>query len=186
MAQPGRQMDTPEAIINFWRQAGPDRWFAKNDAFDAEIRQQFMAVWENAGSGKLSGWQKTDKGLLALVLVLDQFPSNMFRNDPRAFSSDAQARKIARRALETGADMRTERALRGFFYLPFEHCEQADDQALSIALFLRLGEKEMLHYAELHADIIRRFGRFPHRNAILGRQNTPQEQAFLDEGGFAG
>lgn len=177
---------TPKMVVDFWQAAGPARWFAKDSRFDAEIRKYFLMTWEQAKAGKLAGWAAQDEGLLALVLVFDQFPRNMFRDDPRAFSTDEKAREMARLALQRQVDTRTERALRGFLYLPFEHSENTDDQALSVRLFQQLGEKEMLRYALLHEDIIRKFGRFPHRNAILGRKTTAREQDFLDQGGFAG
>ena len=122
---------------------------------------------------------------LALLIVLDQFPRNMFRNDARAFSTDALARSVAARAIAEGRDLRIEQGMRSFMYLPFEHSEAMADQERSIALFEPLGA-DSLKWAVLHADIIRKFGRFPHRNAVLGRATTPEEAAFLDDGGFKG
>lgn len=176
---------TPQDILTFWRNAGYERWYTKDDAFDQELRDRFMAVWEAAHNGKLSAWQDTDDGALALLIVLDQFPRNMFRNDARAFSTDALARAVATRAIAEGRDLRTEQALRAFMYLPFEHSEDMADQERSIALFEPLGA-DSLKWAVLHTDIIRKFGRFPHRNAVLGRATTPEEAAFLKDGGFSG
>ena len=177
---------TAADVLAFWRAAGPDKWFTKSDAFDAEIRTRFLATYEAAAAGKLSDWEATPDGALALTLVLDQFPRNMFRRDPRAFTADATARAVADRALAHGFDQQVPEAERLFFYLPFEHSEAMADQDRCCALFRALGNADQLHWAELHADIIRRFGRFPHRNAPLGRATTPAETAFLDSDGFAG
>ncbi|MGL4556440.1 MAG: DUF924 family protein [Afipia sp.] len=176
---------TPQDILTFWREAGYERWYGKDDAFDRELRDRFMSVWEAACDGELSAWQDTDDGALALVIVLDQFPRNMFRNDPRAFLTDPLARAIADRAIAEGRDLRIEKGLRAFIYLPFEHSEDMADQERSITLFSPLGE-DSLKWAVLHADIIRAFGRFPHRNTVLGRTTTPEEAAFLKDGGFSG
>lgn len=177
---------TPAAIIAFWRSAGPQRWFEKNDAFDAEIHSRFLATWQDGAAGRLAGWEADDDGTLGLILVLDQFPRNMFRGEARAFSTDALALAIARRAIERGADLRVEPQLRSFIYLPLMHAENIADQERCVALFEKLGNEDGLKFAHIHADIIRRFGRFPHRNAALGRDTTPDEQDFLDSGGFSG
>jgi uncharacterized protein (DUF924 family) len=177
---------TPAAVLAFWRDAGPERWFAKNAAFDEEIRARFLPTYEAAAARALGDWESEAASALALLLVLDQFPRNMFRNDARAFAADPLAREVADRALARGFDRAVAPELRTFFYLPFEHSEHPADQERSVALFRATGDAGLLKWAELHADIIRRFGRFPHRNAVLGRINTPQEQAFLDAGGFAG
>ena len=176
---------TPHDIITFWRSAGPDKWYAKDDTFDQELRDRFMDTWEAARDGKLGAWQDSDEGALALLIVLDQFPRNMFRNDARAFSTDALARSVATRAIAEGRDRRIEQEMRAFMYLPFEHSEDITDQERSIALFKSLSA-DSLKWAVLHADIIRKFGRFPHRNAVLGRATTPEEAAFLNDGGFKG
>lgn len=180
------EIATPAAVLAFWREAGPDRWFAKSAAFDEEIRARFLPTYEAAAARALGGWEGEAESALALLLVLDQFPRNMFRNDARAFAADPLAREVADRALARGFDRLVAPDLRTFFYLPFEHSEHPADQERSVALFRATGDAGLLKWAELHADIIRRFGRFPHRNAVLGRINTPQEQAFLDAGGFAG
>lgn len=177
---------SPSDILTFWRDAGYERWYGKDDAFDQELRDRFMSVWEAARDGKLDAWQESDDRVLALVIVLDQFPRNMFRNDPRAFSTDALARSVAARAITEGRDQRINPELRSFLYLPFEHSEAMHDQERCIELFRTKGDADGLKWAELHADIIRKFGRFPHRNAVLGRATTPEEAAFLDEGGFKG
>jgi uncharacterized protein (DUF924 family) len=177
---------TPDDVLSFWRSAGPKKWFAKDDAFDAEISERFRATYDAAARGALSDWEATPEGALALLIVLDQFPRNMFREDGQTFDTDAMARDIADRALGRGFDQQLAPADRPFFYLPFEHSEAMADQERSLTLFRALGDAESLRWAELHADIIRRFGRFPHRNAVLGRATTPEEQAFLDSGGFSG
>ena len=177
---------SPSDILIFWRDAGYDRWYGKDAAFDEEIRRRFLGTWEAARDGKLSAWQTRDDGALALVIVLDQFPRNMFRDDPRAFSTDLLARDVALRAIEENRDVRIDPELRSFLYLPFEHSEAMHDQERCIELFRKKGDADGLKWAELHADIIRTFGRFPHRNAVLGRAMTPEEAAFLDDGGFTG
>src|SRR5262245_18976739 len=173
-------------VVSFWQKAGPDRWFTKDLAFDDEIRGRFLATHEAAAVGHLSGWEQTAEGALALLIMLDQFPRNMFRGDARAFATDALARAVTAGAIIRGFDGQVPKELRNFFYLPFEHSEDLADQERGIALNKAAGDAENLKWAELHADIIRRFGRFPHRNAVLGRTTTPEEQAFLYDGGFAG
>lgn len=176
---------TPADIVAFWREVGPERWFEKDVTVDNGIRTRFLATYEAAAAGELTVWESSAQGALALLLLLDQFPRNMFRGSARAFATDAQARGIASRAILHGfdgafPDMRT------FFYLPFMHSEDLADQERAIAFYRAHDAKDGLEWAELHADIIRRFGRFPHRNAVLGRATTAEEQAFLDSGGFAG
>lgn len=173
-------------VVTFWQAAGPDRWFTKDDVFDKEIRERFFDTYEAAAAGKLSDWEQSAQGALALLILLDQFPRNMFRADARAFATDPLARAITAGAIVRGFDSQVPKELRGFFYLPFEHSEDLADQERCIALNKAIGDAENLKWAEIHANIIRRFGRFPHRNAALGRTITPEEQAFLDGGGFAG
>jgi uncharacterized protein (DUF924 family) len=176
---------TPADILAFWRDAGPDRWYRRDDAFDAEVRRRFLGLWQRAATGELSSWETSDDGALALVIVLDQFPRNMLRDDIRTYASDTQAREVAHRAIERGVDARIDSALREFLYLPFMHSEHLADQLRCIELSSAAGHAENLKWAEHHADIIRRFGRFPHRNRLLGRSTTSEEQAFLDKGGFS-
>jgi uncharacterized protein (DUF924 family) len=177
---------TAEEIVSFWRAAGPDRWFNKDASFDEEIRQRFLEAHEAAAARKLTDWEQSTQGALALLILLDQFPRNMFRGDARAFATDPLARAVAAGAIVRGFDSQVPPEMRGFFYLPFQHSEDLSDQERSIAFYKAIGDLENLKWAELHADIIRRFGRFPHRNAVLGRTTTPEEQTFLDGGGFAG
>jgi uncharacterized protein (DUF924 family) len=176
---------TARDVVTFWREAGPERWFEKDTAFDEDIRRRFLATHEAAAAGKLREWENTAEGALALLILLDQFPRNMFRNSARAYATDPLARAVAAGALVKGFDS-VFPDLRSFFYLPFEHSEDLADQERALALYKAAGDTDNLKWAEIHADIIRRFGRFPHRNAVLGRATTPEEQAFLDSGGFAG
>ena len=176
----------PADILKFWREAGRDRWYKRDDAFDADVRQRYLGLWRKAAAGELSSWEVSDDGALALTIVLDQFPRNMFRNDPQTYASDRQARDVAARAIDRGADKRIDLALLEFLYMPFMHSEHLPDQLRCIALFGATANTENREYAEQHADIVRRFGRFAHRNRILGRATTPEEQAFLDAGGFSG
>jgi len=177
---------TADEIVSFWRAAGPDRWFNKDETFDDEIRQRFLESHEAAAAGKLTDWEQSAQGALALLILLDQFPRNMFRGDARAFATDPLARAVAAGAIVRGFDSQVPAEMRGFFYLPFQHSEDLADQERSIAFYKAIGDVENLKWAELHADIIRRFGRFPHRNAVLDRTTTAEERAFLDGGGFAG
>ena len=151
------------------------------------MRRRFLELWRKAAAGELSSWETTDDGALALVIVLDQFPRNMFRGDIGTYSSDALAREVASRAIDTRRRHRAiEPALLEFLYLPFMHSEHLADQLRCVELFAQGRPcRTISKYAEHHADIIRRFGRFPHRNRILGRATTPEEQAFLDGGGFS-
>jgi uncharacterized protein (DUF924 family) len=176
----------PSDILAFWQAAGRGKWFKKSDAFDGEIRDRYLATYEAAAAGGLAAWEATAEGALALVIVLDQFPRNIFRGHARTFAADALARAVADRAIARGFDAMVPAAMRNFFYLPFEHSETLADQERCIALNRANGSADDLKWAELHADIIRRFGRFPHRNAVLGRASTAEEQAFLDSGGFKG
>jgi uncharacterized protein (DUF924 family) len=173
-------------VVSFWREAGPKAWFKKDDAFDEEIRRRFLKTHEAAVAGKLTDWEQSAEGALALLILLDQFPRNMFRGQARMFASDPLARAVAAGAIVRGFDAQADKAMRCFFYLPFEHSEDMADQARGVAFFKAADDADNVKWAELHADIIARFGRFPHRNAVLGRVTTPEEQAFLDGGGFAG
>jgi uncharacterized protein (DUF924 family) len=177
---------SPADVIGFWTEAGAKRWFSKDEAFDTQIRERFLAVHEAAAAGKLADWERTPEGSLALLLLLDQFPRNMFRGSRRSYATDQRALAIAEQAIARGDDRRVPKELRGFLYLPHQHAEDLAVQERGVALYREAGDAEGLKWAELHADIIRRFGRFPHRNPLLGRSTTPDEQAFLDSHGFAG
>ncbi|PZR09217.1 MAG: DUF924 domain-containing protein [Azospirillum brasilense] len=179
-----------ESVLTFWREAGPDRWFAKDDGFDATCRHRFEDLHLEASRGPVASWIGSPDTALAFILLTDQIPRNLYRGSAHAFATDPLALAAARLAIARGHDEATEPALRPFLYLPFEHSEDPRDQARSLQLFAhhaeRTGDAHSLHWARLHDDIIRRFGRFPHRNAALGRETTPEEQAFLDAGGFSG
>jgi uncharacterized protein (DUF924 family) len=177
---------TPDEVLAFWRAAGEQKWFAKDEVFDTEIKARFLPTYEAAAAGQLSNWETSAEGALALTIALDQFPRNIFRRDARAFVADPIARDVADRALARGFDRQVPAEERLFFYLPFEHSESIPDQERCCELIRALGNEDLLRWAELHADIIRRFGRFPHRNAVLGRTTTPEEREFLDNDGFAG
>ncbi|HWM80702.1 MAG TPA: DUF924 family protein [Pseudolabrys sp.] len=173
-------------IVSFWKAAGPQRWFEKDETFDQQLRDRFLATHEAAAEGQRADWEKSVDGTLALLLLLDQFPRNMFRNSARAFATDPQALALAKRALGRSFDARIDPQLRTFFYLPFMHSEDMVEQERCVALYRAASDANGLKWAQLHADIIERFGRFPHRNAVLGRETTAEEQAFLDGGGFSG
>jgi uncharacterized protein (DUF924 family) len=173
-------------IAAFWRAAGYDRWFAKSDLFDALTRMRLLGPHERAAAGAFDDWDQTPVGVCALLILLDQAPRNLFRGTARSFATDGRAVAVAATAIARGFDRRVTSEMRWFFYLPFEHAEDMALQRECVELFRRLGDPTGLRYAEMHADIIARFGRFPHRNAILGRRSTDQEAAFLAGGGFAG
>jgi len=179
-------MDVAANIVEFWRDAGPEKWFARDDAFDARFREMFQEEHFAAAKRAREHWLATSEGALALMILLDQFPRNCFRDTAHSYATDGLARHYAMRAVEEGLDLELVPKLRAFIYLPFEHSEDPQDQERSVAMFDVLGDVEYLKYAELHRDIIRRFGRFPHRNAVLGRMPTAEELDFLAEGGFAG
>ncbi|GAB3359039.1 DUF924 family protein [Lysobacter tyrosinilyticus] len=176
---------TAREVVDFWRNAGPERWFGGGDAFDGECRTSFLDAHLRAARREFESWIDDAEGALALVLLLDQIPRNVFRRSGHAFASDGLARHYATRALALGFDAQVEHGLRSFLYLPFQHSEAMVDQERAVVLFAGLGEGAD-RWARHHHDIIRRFGRFPHRNAALGRESTVEELAFLAEGGFSG
>ena len=178
-------MNTPQTVIDFWRSAGPKRWFAKDDAFDATFRDTFHATHLQAARRELENWLDSAEGTLALLILLDQYPRNAFRGTAHMFATDPLARLYAQRMVDAGLDRQVEPALRAFCYLPFEHSEDPKDQQRSLTLNQQL-DANTYRWAKQHAQIIERFGRFPHRNAVLARVTTDEERAFLDKGGFAG
>jgi uncharacterized protein (DUF924 family) len=181
---------TPADVTGFWTAAGPAKWWARSAAFDDAIRLRFEPVHHAAARGEYAAWEATADGALALILLLDQFPRNLYRSSAHAFATDALARGIARRAVETGKDRAIAADLRPFVYIPLMHSEDLADQDMSVALSeaydAETGELSNLKFAVEHREIIRRFGRFPHRNPMLGRTTTAEERAFLDGGGFGG
>ncbi|WP_262027701.1 DUF924 family protein [Microvirga sp. Mcv34] len=176
---------TADEVLAFWREAGPEKWFSKDEAFDQTCRDRFLPNYEAAARGDLNEWELTPEGALAVILLLDQFPRNMFRGRRETYKTDPVALMVADRAIERGFDTRVEPAFRRFFYLPFMHSESLRHQERSVALNEALGE-DSSKWARHHHDIIARFGRFPHRNALLGRESTPEEEAFLQENDFRG
>lgn len=175
-----------EDIVAFWRAADYEKWFGKNDAFDDDIRRRFGALVDDAAAGKLDRWADDAEGALALLILLDQFPRNLFRGSARAFATDEKARAVAGAAIAAGFDERTERRLRGFFYLPFMHSESLADQDRCMELYQAMGDENGVKYAKIHRDIIEQFGRFPHRNPALGRETTAEETEFLKGDVFKG
>ncbi len=186
----------PAEVLEFWfgAKGGAEHgllrkcWFEKNAAFDAEIRQRFLPLLEAATADRLDDWAAQPESLLALIVLLDQFPRNLFRDDARAFATDAKALALAQQAVAQGFDAQLMPVARAFIYLPFEHCEDMAMQDRAVALFSELAKQgeafaSYLDYAERHRDVIRRFGRFPHRNAILGRTSTPEEIEYLTRPG---
>lgn len=178
-------MTAPGEIVRFWRDAGARAWFTKDETFDGRCRA-FEKAHHAAARGECAAWEQDAEGALALVLLLDQIPRNIYRGSPHAYATDPLAQAAAQRAVARRFDAATESLLRIFFYLPYEHAEDLTLQEKGVKLTQSLGDAEYLRYAMLHRDVIARFGRFPHRNAILGRASTAEELAFLAEGGFAG
>ncbi|MEM9332082.1 MAG: DUF924 family protein [Pseudomonadota bacterium] len=174
-------------VLDFWAELGDEGWWKKDLDVDAKIQERFGTLHQQACDGQLAAWETTSNGALALIILLDQFSRNMFRGSPKSFSQDALALEIAKRAIDKGLDKDCREELRVFFYLPYEHCEAIAEQEKSVQLQHSIrSSEESLKAALEHRDIVRRFGRFPHRNPVLGRHTTPAEQAFLDGGGFKG
>ncbi len=186
---------SPQAVLEFWFGApgssehGAPRevWFKKSDDFDRTVRERFMSLYEQAAQGALAHWDSAPHPLLALIIVLDQFPRNMFRSDPRAFATDSQALAAAERMVARAWDRELTPIERSFAYLPYEHAENLALQERALELFGRLaqdaGLAEPLDWARKHHAVIARFGRFPHRNEVLGRTSTPEEVEFLTQPG---
>jgi uncharacterized protein (DUF924 family) len=177
---------TATDIVSFWRDAGPDKWWEKDEAFDHLVRSQFLLLHEAAARGELAAWEDSSEGALALVLLLDQFPRNMFRGSPHSFATDPLAQAAAERAIARGFDAAADKEMRVFFYMPFMHSEILTHQDRCVDLMAAMADAGLQKYATIHRDVIAKFGRFPHRNRALGRLTTPAEQKFLDAGGFAG
>ena len=181
-------MDEPQAVLDFWlNEVGSEGWYLAVDTVDADIARRFGKLWDRALAGGLADWGRTAQGALAYLIVTDQFPRNMFRGDGRSFATDAAARTLARGAVEQGLDLQTKEPERVFFYMPFEHSEDAADQDFSVGLMQsRLPESgaDFTIHAKAHREIIRRFRRFPFRNAALGRTSTAAELAFIEAGGY--
>ncbi|TNE41059.1 MAG: DUF924 domain-containing protein [Alphaproteobacteria bacterium] len=183
---------SPEDVLAFWFvEATSDDWFSKNDAFDATIKERFSAtidaLTDELETKGLLSWERSPRGALAGVITLDQFPRNIYRGSGEMFRRDPLALGLTKRALSEGFDDALEGDMRQFLYMPLMHSENLEDQELCVRLFeTKLDDANSLKFAVDHRDIIRDFGLFPHRNEILGRETTPEQQAFLDKGGFAG
>ena len=171
----------PVEILDFWfSDEVRSRWFDSTPEFDRRLRDAYQDLWRRAQRGDLDHWRQSADGCLALAILLDQFPLNMFRNQAAGYATEAQAREVARAALERGFDRELPVERRAFLYMPFMHSEDPDDQALSVELFAQPGLENSHRFARHHRDIVERFGRFPHRNAALGRDSTPAEIEYLD------
>lgn len=175
-------------ILDFWfAEATRKKWFNSTTEFDQQIREKYQALWQAARDGELVDWQDSAAGALALVILLDQFPLNMFRDKPESFSTEAMSREVAAQAIEAGLDQHMDDQQKAFLYLPFMHSEDLQDQNRSVALFEQAGLMDNLKWAKHHRDIVQRFGRFPHRNSILGRNSSQDELAYLNsENSFKG
>jgi uncharacterized protein (DUF924 family) len=186
-AERSKLTTNPEAlrVFDFWKEAGPGLWFAKDADFDRRFRERFLLDHEAAARGELNHWQSTPEGAFALVILLDQFPRNAFRGSVRMYDTDALARRAAITAFAAGYDQQLPMDLRKFLVLPFAHSEDLADQERSVALARRMLPDDLAH-AMQHRDIVRRFGRFPHRNVILSRESTADEIDYLAHGGYQG
>ena len=174
-------------VLEFWAEAGPAKWWSKDDEFDALVSKRFGELHQQAVEGDLDHWENSSPdSALALIIILDQFSRNLFRGQATAFSADAKALAICNRCLDAKIDVAMRDDLRSFAYMPLMHSEHLDDQNRSVVICQQLGSEEGLAAAIEHRDIIARFGRFPHRNTVLNRESTADEIAFLKSGGFAG
>lgn len=175
-------MATPAVVIDFWfAPETKEKWFAPTPEFDQEVRDRLGVLHDRAAAGELSDWETTPEGCLALLVLLDQAPRNMFRGDARSFATDAAARDLSDRAIAAGHDMTTPIERRDFFYLPFEHSEDVEDQRRGVVLFSeRCNTGDNVDWAKRHLVVIERFGRFPHRNEVMGREPTPEETEYLE------
>lgn len=178
-------MERAFEVLDFWWSAGPGKWFTRSDEFDARIKDRFFPLYEEAAAGGLDAWRASPHGMLALIVLLDQFPRNMFRDDPRTFATDPQALVLAEEAIARGFDKAFPMPARSFFYMPLMHAEDMEAQERCCDLFRVSGDREGYFYALVHLDAIRRFGRFPHRNVVLGRETSEAERRYLETGGFA-
>lgn len=174
----------PEALLRFWfDEAGPARWFKRSDEFDALIRERFLATWTSAVAGECAHWRSTPAGRSAEIIVLDQFSRNLFRDDPRAYAQDGMALVLAQWAIAAGDDLAMTPDQRYFTYMPFMHSESLAIHEEAMRLFKELGNDKALEYEIRHRDVIRTYGRYPGRNAVLGRESTPAEREHLAGGG---
>lgn len=178
-------MRTANKVLDFWFSDDAESlWFRSTEAFDREITDGFESLWRHARDGELSAWKRTPEGSLALVILLDQLPLNMFRDQPQSFVTEQASRDVAHRAIEKGFDEQLDERQKRFLYMPFMHSENLSDQDRSVALLKAADMTESLRWAKHHRDIVARFGRFPHRNQILNRESTREELKWLESGGF--
>lgn len=170
----------PTDILDYWYSGRMQKhWFASTPAIDQEIRDRYQALWVQAAAGELDHWQDSPEGALALTIVLDQFPLNMFRGEPESFRTEQKAVAVAKQAIAKGYDEQLPRERLAFLFMPLMHSEKLEDQDLSVQMFRKYDLTDNLRFAEHHRGLVRTYGRFPHRNAILGRVSTPEEQAYL-------
>ena len=181
-------MTSPEEVLEFWLdELGPSKWYKASDELDTTIRDRFENAWQNAIEGTYGLWLTYPSGTLAYILLMDQFPRNMFRDDPRSFEADQYALAASKLAIQNGWDTRIDEPARQFFYLPLMHSENLCDQERCIRLLIeRMPETgaENLFHARAHREVIRQFGRFPYRNSVLSRASTGSEQTYLKQGGY--
>lgn len=180
-------MEKAHEILEFWTEVGPEGWYIADDTLDQKIRDRFLGDWEKALEGKYCDWRTYPDKALSLIILLDQFPRNMFRGDKRSFATDKLARCAARHAIDAKFDMRTTEPNRQFFYMPLMHSESLTDQERCVRLVktrMPEGGANALAHAKAHRELIRQFGRFPYRNKVLGRDNTAAETMFLGERGY--
>ena len=173
---------SPRDVVEFWKEAGPELWFRGGEAFDARCRERFLDLHMAASRGELADWVNNPEGALALILLLDQFPRNIFRGSAHAYATDPLALSTSRRAVELGHDRAFDPDLRSFFYMPYMHSESLLVHEEGVRLFTALGNQGTLDYELAHIDVLRRFGRYPRRNAALGRESTPEEVAYMASG----
>jgi len=171
-------------VIDFWRTAGPEKWFISDPDFDEEVKALFGSTPEQAYAGTYDKWSEQANECLAFILVLDQFPRNIFRGSPKAFAYDSVAIEVTKKIIEQGFDQNYQLPLKRFLYLPFMHSEKLEDQRYCIELCEKANDPDGVNFGQIHLDVIEKFNRFPHRNEVLGRQSTPEELKFLQEGGF--
>ena len=175
---------TPDDVLNFWFSENiKPLWFKKSTDFDREIKQRFLDTYQRGKTGALNDWCNSSKNILALIIVLDQFPRNMFRNTPQAFATDDRAVELTKYAVNNNYQQDLSPEEQAFLYMPLMHSENKQDQEKCVELFTKLGREDNLKFANKHQEIIDRFGRFPHRNEILGRESTSEEKEFLTQPG---
>lgn len=174
-------MINPSTIIDYWfSEENQQYWFASTPEIDTQMREKFNDLWESAKRGELDDWKNSAEGCLALCIVLDQLPLNMFRGTAKSFSTEQQSIEIAKHAIEKDFDQQINKERRAFLYMPLMHSENLEDQDLSVSLFEKAGLEGNSRFAKHHRELIKTYGRFPHRNEVLGRENTTEETDYLN------